>query len=514
MTSTIASTRKHLRSLLAGVRRRVSVRVFASTWIVLSSGFLAAYAALGALQRLALQPLAMWASADRIYVVIGILCVSALPSAIWARRRAPDMAEAARFLDRRFRLDDIASTVVGLPAQEGTISRVERALMEELSERMRMIDVREALPFRLPRWFLVLPASLLLNGIAAVVPEAPRSAHPDALAAGAAPDFEKVAQQLTLVSQTLDAESGDTAQDMAALSAAFRELGERVSGGRISQEAASEELAALLEHLARAVRGTDSPLERVLLGASSANRIASTDDRGGTENAPAPFRFGDGDTSSEDGEAAEAAEAAAAASKESAFDPSSVFRTLGEVAKAIEERSNDGSATDGQVAAEAEAGAEAAGASGGGYYTDWDEQMAADLAARTAALRQRGQGQVAVGGASESDDAPGDAAGSGERPLDEGSDVASFARQDLEAEDVALSAVERVGGRTVTRVADPTLGDASGAELEVSFLDSLVAGPEFPVRRDSVGAQHRDTIIEYFLPPGASRSVLTADGVN
>lgn len=511
MTSAIASTRKHLRALLAGVRRRASVRAFAAAWIVLSSGLLAAYAAVGTLQRLALQPVAMWVSADRVYVVIGILWFSAMASAIWARRRAPDDAEAARFLDRRFRLDDIASTVVGLSAEEETISRVERALMEELSERMRAIDVREALPFRLPRWFLVLPASLLLNGIAAVVPEAPRPAPTVAVAEGVVPDVEEVARQLTLVSQALDAESEDSIQDLTALSAAFRELGERVSGGRISQEAASEELAALLEQLARAVRETDSPLEQALLGDSSANRTDSTDDRSGSESAPEPFRFGDGDTSSEDGEAAEAP---AAASRTSPFDPSAVFRTLGEVAKAIEERSNDGSATDGQVAQEAEAGAEATGASGGGYYTDWDEQMAADLAARTAALRQRGQGQVAVGGASESDDAPGDAAGSGERPLDEGSEVASFARQDLESEDVALSAVERVGGRTVTRVVDPTLGDASEAELEASLLDSLLAGPEYPARRDTVGVQNRDTIIEYFLPPGASRGALAGEGAN
>lgn len=510
MTPAKAPARLHLEALLARVRRRVSVRAFAAAWIAVSSTLLASYAAIGTVIGLVGRPQGVVAPADRILVALGILVVSALTALAWTRRQAPDDAKAARFLDRRFRLDDMAATVVSLPADDERSSSVGRALLEEFAERLRSVDVREALPLRMPRWFLVLPAALVLNGIAAVLPAAPRPAEPMVAAEDRPADFQEVARQLSLISQALEAESDETTEDMAALGVAFRELGERVSQGRISQEAASEEVAALLEQLARSVRGTDTVLEAALQAASTASRVDATDDLAGNENEPRPFRFGDSNTSDGD----DLASGPPAVSKESTFDPSSVFRTLGEVATAIEDRAGDGNASAGDAGAETASSPPATGTSGGGYYTDWDEEMAAEMAARNAALRQRGQGQAAVGGASESDDAPGDAAGSGERPLDEGTDAAEFARQELQAEDVALSAVERVGGRMVTRTTEPVLGEDSVVGLETSFVASLVTVPEFPVRVDSVGIPHRDTIIEYFSPPGASRGAPLAEGTN
>src|SRR5690606_829617 len=173
-----------------------------------------------------------------------------------------------------------------------------------------------------------------------------------------------------------------------------------------------------------------------------------------TESAPAPTPEGGEATTSD-------------------FDPASVFRTLGQVASSVR---NELGPTAASAAGQGdETGAGVSQPSQGGYYTDWDEEMAGALAARMAAIRQRGRGEAVAGEASQSDDSPGDAAGRGTQPVTSGAEESPAKLAALQSEQVTIAAELREDGGTSTYLPEPEVHNQSELPLSSGVMQTLVS---------------------------------------
>lgn len=92
------------------------------------------------------------------------LATAAAAAAVLLRRRA-DPLTAARILDRRADLEERASTAVELAFAPGPQSALGARVITDASERLGGVDIRAALPLRLPRLAWWIPALALLLAV-------------------------------------------------------------------------------------------------------------------------------------------------------------------------------------------------------------------------------------------------------------------------------------------------------------------------------------------------------------
>lgn len=485
-------------SFLGAVRRRQFLAGFGRYWVaVVSTALLLAAAAVllvgwsePAVQRpLGLDP---WSA-----VAVVLVCLTLLAAAL-AALRMPALASSARLVDRSLGLGALVSTSLEMLGRRGpqdaTTPLPVRALYEELGERLAAAEPADVVPLRPPRWSLVLPLACGVFALAAVVPLQGAGTAPQLT--GEQPPTSAVADDLRLLADVL--ESAPAVESaLSSFASDLRAVGQRIDAAGAIDEETTARLASLLESLAVEASTSTSFTGRLIDAGFDASRSGSGDRSKDSE----PFTFGSERTAAEG--SAQEPTSEGDETKVSDFDPASVFRTLGQVASSVRDEL-------GPTAASAASGADDTGAavsrpSQGGFYTDWDEEMADALAARMAAIRQRGRGQAVAGEASQSDDSPGDAAGHGTQPVTSGAEESPADLAALKAEQVNLAAELREDGGTSTYLPEPEVRSQSDLPLTSGVMQTLVSASEGPTRVERVLGS-RDVVAAYFARGVSSSS--------
>jgi|GEM_PF-2387280 len=480
-----------LTDFLRRVRRRWCLTRFVHLAVGLSAGALAVAACLvaGVKSGLIAWPFQVAAVTLGVSVAGAVLVVSA----IWAVAASPALAALARTADRKLGLRSLLASSWELTGSGTAPSLAGRALLEELRERLPEFEVSRVVGPRLVRWHGALPLAVALVVGAAGLPTPAVASDPGGGADAARP--AEVAEDLRRLAHLLEAEPQGSAEQVAAVTNAMRELAARADRGELTVEELSAEVSAVLDAVARTAEGLDPTLSEVIADARARGSDAPAPGESEPEG-PEPFRFDGVATPGtvDDGTVAQASEEPG---REGGFDPASVFRTLGEVVTAAEEYA---ARVEGANAAgdEDAVSFDGTGTASGSYYTDWEEVMGEEFRARQAALRQRGRGEVAAGEAAQSDDAAGDAAGLGTQPLDQGAAEPPVDPLQVLGDPVALQAEERPDGRTVTLTPAPQAGEAGAAWDATRFASSLMASPERPTAVELFSAADASLIADYF----------------
>lgn len=359
-------------------------------------------------------------------------------------------------------------------------------MFQELADRLSGVTPAEIVPHRLKLRLVQTALCGLAFALAMTVPirqTSTRSVAPVSVPSEAV----TVAADLLRLADVLDVHATDEAPLISGFASELRGLAQQTLEGRLETQALASLLTDTLDRLASAAQAHESPLGQALELAFAAAAGSETVDHGG----PQPFQFG----SSEGATSPTALEAQESGTTDFAADD--VFRTLGQVAASME-RQVSATTPDSVEESSSSAPSQASDAvASGGYYTDWNEEMALAQSARNAAIRERGQGTAVAGAAERSDDAPGDAAGGGAQPLlDAPSDV-DIGELGLGV-DVALAATLDEDGRTHAYVPNVLPGSLPIATTSGALVSALVAGREAPVGLERVAVGHRDLITAYF----------------
>lgn len=485
-----------LRSFLGAVRRRQFLAGFGRYWVaVVSTALLLAAAAVlvvgwsdPAVQRpLGLDP---WSA-----VAVVLVCLTLLAAAL-AALRMPALASSARLVDRSLGLGALVSTSLELLGRRGpqdaTTPLPVRALYEEVGERLAAAEPADVVPLRPPRWSLVLPLACGVFALAAVVPLQGDSTAPQLT--NEEPSISSVADDLRLLADVLESAPA-VESSLSSFASDLRAVGQRIDTAGSIDEETTARLASLLESLAVEASTSTSLTGRLIDAGFDASRSGAGDRSADTE----PFTFGGERTAATESAPAPTPEGGEATTSD--FDPASVFRTLGQVASSVR---NELGPTAASAAGQGdETGAGVSQPSQGGYYTDWDEEMAGALAARMAAIRQRGRGEAVAGEASQSDDSPGDAAGRGTQPVTSGAEESPAKLAALQSEQVTIAAELREDGGTSTYLPEPEVRNQSELPLSSGVMQTLVSASEKPTHVERVLGS-RDVVAAYFARGAAS----------
>jgi hypothetical protein len=461
---------------LVAVLRRLRLRLVAAAWL---RGFFVSMTAafiVYAVGRMAaaVPPL----PGNRSYLLLGG-SLTLLASVVWAIATAPDLRRVARVVDERTGLDPLLVTSYEAVVRKRASSLPQAALQEEVWDRLGGLDTAKAAPLTPPGrlWALVLVGATLalVPGLQRAVPNvsSPDPMPPESV-------VEDLVADVVSLAEVLEAAAG--VSDYTPLAARLRDIAQELESGAALDGSVARELGEVLSAVAQAAEVGVDETSLALREAFSEAGVGPAF----TEQGPQPFTFG-GEAQPITDATQEGTEGAA-----SGFDPDSVFRTLGQVAAALDR------ALSGQGERVAGSGDEpnAAQVGGsGGYYTDWNDEMAEAMAAKRASIRQRGRGEAAAGEASQADDAPGDAAGRGTQAVEAGAAEPDAAGTAIE--EMLLEADPREGGRTMTYVPEPRWEQDRVVRAPV-VLPSLVLGAEAPVDPERVGAEHAAVVAKYF----------------
>lgn len=400
------------------------------------------------------------------------------------------MRTVARLVDGSLGLRGLSVTAIERVHDNRSDSVPVRAMFEEVNERLAGARPAEVVPVRVRHWFVVLPLACGLLVLAAIAPIERRDS-PVASVDFEAISPESVTMNLERLADLLDGHELAEETELAAYGPALRELSEYVSTSGTVDLVAAERLSQLLDSLARTAAASDTAAAAAVATAFEGTMFDSS----ASDPSDRPFRFGS-DEVADTGSSEPAVDEEPSTTMSSEFDPASVFRTLGEVASSVERSVGDVAAsTSGD---RTDAGSPDGEVRSGGYYTDWNEEMADAQAAKRAAIRQRGRGEAVAGEATQADDSPGDAAGRGSQPLDSGRAEQDAGLLELQAQDFLVDAELRAGGNTNSYLPEPEAGVRSVGGMGSRLRESLVAGVEIPVAIESVATGNRDLVAAYF----------------
>lgn len=469
---------------LSGVRRRYAAATFASAWIATVSGVLATAALLLATNRQGREVARSFLhSGPAVLLVVVAVSLAAL---IWTHLRKPSLLALARIVDSSLGLGLMVVTAAERSQDPAPGSLPERALFEEVGERLEAASPSQVVPAVVQRWFVALPLACGLVALAVSVPLGPPSATTvtEGLPTVSAESVSDSLERLALFLE--DGERSDDDQ-LAGFAPLLRELREYLATSAALDEGVAERLSQLLDSMAQQAAASDSVTAGLLAAAFEGTMFdtssAKHDDR--------PFQFG-----TEGSQTSDATVGDAAVSMTPEFDPASVFRTLGEVASSVERALADAEGgSDLQRAGRAAPDSETRSS---GYYTDWDDEMADAQAAKRAAIRQRGRAEAVAGAANQADDASGDAAGGGTQPLDSGQVEQSAGMLQLSTQEFIVQAELRDDGNTNSYLPEPELGARSVETMDSRLSDSLIPGNEMPVVLEAVVVGNRDLVAGYF----------------
>lgn len=406
---------------------------------------------------------------------------------VWTLVGLPSVGALARRVDEALGLGALVSTAIEHVPRVPAEALPVRAMFEEVHDRLSRSQPAAVVQPRFLGWYAVLPMTLGVLALSALLPLEHLSSRSDeATVLGVSPD--QVSADLDLLASLLEQEAAETDVGLERLVPELRQFRDEVVGAGLVNEAAAKRLGEVMESLSSAAATSETTLGRQL--AAAFEEVAAN--RPDFDAAEQPFRFG----SDEPPSAAASADTVdqQGVVKSPDFDPASVFRTLGRVASALERQAG---------AAPSEPGSESAGVdrnrrSSTGYYTSWDEEMAAEQAAKRAAIRERGRGEAVAGEAAQSDDSMGDAAGRGAQPIDSGAAETAASLLDLATEEFTVVADIRDGGDTNSYLPEPVEGRPLESGMSTELRDSLVAGNEVPISSESIVSGNRDVIAAFF----------------
>lgn len=471
---------------LASVRVRQFATSLLASWVVATSAVLLLGALLLASRRSWWGQNAPTLEPPQItqYVIVGAL-IATVCALTWTVVRSPSRRVLAGRVDAALRLGSLAATATEHLPRSPSEPLPVRAMFEELEESLARSRPAEVVRPRLRGWFALLPASLGIVALSAALPLEHRSSRESFVEVEASVD--QVASDLDLLATLLQQGAAEGDVQLERFVPELLQIKDEVDAAGTVDAVVAERLTEALESLATSAAASTSASARQLTAAFA--EVAAG--RAPGESPEQPFRFGSDEPTRA---GSDRSEDPTNAVKAPDFDPASVFRTLGEVASALE-RQADGSRSETETAS-TEQGLGSARSSG--YYTDWDEEMAALQAAQRAAIRERGRGQAVAGEAAQSDDSMGDAAGRGSQPLEQGAAEMPASLLELAPEEFTIVAELREGGDTNSYLPEPVEGRPLETGMSTALRDSLVAGTEVPTSRETIVSGNRDVIAAYF----------------
>jgi hypothetical protein len=198
-------------------------------------------------------------------VTLAVLAIGVAGAAVHARRSVPDLLRVARRADRHFGLDERLGTALELGyGDTGAAPRpVLSALVADAEDHAARVRPEQLVRLRVPR-----PAWLLALALAGVIAleQAPRAGTP--VAAGhrsTAPLAALRSREEILAAATYLQQQAEERSDpgLMAAAAALRQLGDSISSGALTRDAADARLADALQRAGRALQnsaGSASPL--------------------------------------------------------------------------------------------------------------------------------------------------------------------------------------------------------------------------------------------------------------
>jgi hypothetical protein len=431
----------------------------------------------------------------------GVLAAALVVGLVVAIVRAPTQVQLAARIDRDAGLHERLSTALELTSSDQERELVARAAVEDAMRHLPRAQLHSAIPLRWPRWAWALPLAAVLNAaLLSIQPVDAVVVSERLIEAPSLPSTltrERVEASVERVVAVLERDPVRGRDPyVQAVSESLSELAQRVRDGDIDPSAALFEFDRLMAHLQRAVseRPEDDPI------ATLVNRYfdqgAATDDGGRPDEAVAD-RNGS-DPAAATAPAAERRVQTAASSAANA-DNRSMESLLEDLERAL---------ADALAAAEAMPAPLLAEDTSGDFFYGVDVDAARERQA--AAQRQRGEAQgTPIGGAEESDDRPGDAAGFGTQ--DGSSDAAGGLTGEASLdEDVIVAGRELEGRRRVQIEGDPggvATPRTGGASLEMATPLHRI---EDAVRLAGSSSVYTDIVRNYFLPDAS----LSADARN
>jgi len=461
---------------------------FARTAHVLLAGGTAALAA-GAMATLAVRIGWPWPDPVVVGLVAGTAVAVLAQLASW--RRAPSRIDAARALDRHHGLHERLSTALEI-SRDGVdrASVVAAAAIEDAVTMVPGVDATGPYRLRWPRWAWSLPVAALTLGVVTALVPADTMRSPDTIANAATADELDEARDLV-------ERAGATAERLArlltddpvssedaylrAVSEGLDDLATRARSGELDADAAQLQLDRLLGHLRRAVEERDDAVATLVTSYLDSGVAVDDGMRPPEANQPTDA----------DGEGHAPA---ADVGLERDAGRSSLERTLADLERALDEAER-------AAAERPERTARAEGLGPDDHFYGLELNRDDGDGAR---LRQRGEAAGApVGGADESDDRAGDAAGDGRFAGEANAQVPLGERSTHE--DVTVVTDEIEGGRRVTIESTPIVSGPrrGGATIDGTLPSHRV--DEAAARRETVSRFYVDVVSRYFHPDMAEQ---------
>jgi hypothetical protein len=436
------------------------------------------------------RSLGLWhsASTDALVYVGGLFAAVLLIGLVLSWFRTPTTVQITALLDRDAGLDERLVTAVELTLGDEEPGLVASAALEDASRHLHRAQLRSALPLRWPRWAWALPLGALLSALLlSVRPVEPAVVGGVVIGTASVPSTLSSARVEDGVERVVAVLDLDPVRGrdpyVQAVAASLGELAQRVRDGEVEASAALIEFDRLMAHLQRAVseRPEDDPI------ATLVNRYfdqgASIDDGGRPDEAQVGRDGGDPSGAS-----------APAADRRVQAAQNPTVRTLESLLEDLEQALSEAAA-----AVQAMPAAMVAEASSDDAF--YAAEVDASQERQAAVQRQRGEAQgTPIGGAEESDERPGDAAGFGVQDGHGDESGGVTAEGSFGEEEVVVAGRELEGRRRVQIEGDPG-GSASprtgGASLETATPQHRI---DDAVRMASSSSVYTAVVRTYFLP--------------